>query len=139
MTLGARHRALPRCERPRAQRLTVDKLEDPNRRCLFGVGLANPLPRSSKDFVGGPDWLRQGEGWVTISARNATIRESQMKRIILPVLVLSLLGITAAGAYPTPRTEQAGSSELLVEVGHKGKGKGHGHNHNYKHGNKHGY
>ena len=63
-----------------------------------------------------------------------------MKRIILPVLVLSLLGVTAAGAYPTPRTEQAaGSSELLVEVGHKGKGKGHGHNHSFKHGHKHGY
>jgi Ni/Co efflux regulator RcnB len=61
-----------------------------------------------------------------------------MKRIILPVLVLSLLGITAAGAYPTPRTGQATSSELLVEVGHKGKGKGHHHGnkhgHKYKHG-----
>jgi len=43
-----------------------------------------------------------------------------MKRLILPVLVLSLLGITAAGAYPTPRTEQATSNELLVDVGHKG-------------------
>jgi hypothetical protein len=40
--------------------------------------------------------------------------------LILPGLVLSLLGITAAGAYPTPRTEQATPNELLVEVGHKG-------------------
>ena len=49
-----------------------------------------------------------------------------MKRLILPVLVLSLLGITAAGAYPTPRTEQATSNELLVEVGHKGVKATHG-------------
>jgi hypothetical protein len=64
-----------------------------------------------------------------------------MKRLILPVLVLSLLGITAAGAYPTPRTEQATSNELLVEVGHKGKGKHHhhGNKHGYKHGYKHGH
>jgi hypothetical protein len=65
-----------------------------------------------------------------------------MKRMILPVLVLSLLGITAAGAYPTPRTEQATSNELLVEVGHKGgKGHHHGnkHGHNKWHGNKYKY
>jgi hypothetical protein len=63
-----------------------------------------------------------------------------MKRMILPVLVLSLLGITAAGAYPTPRTEQATSNELLVEVGHKGgKGHKHGHKHGYKHGHNYKY
>jgi hypothetical protein len=71
--------------------------------------------------------------------------ESLMKRIVLPVLVLSLFGITAAGAYPAPLTEQASSSNLVVEVGHKGKGKGHGgkhhagKHHNGKHYNKHGY
>jgi hypothetical protein len=75
--------------------------------------------------------------------------ESLMKRMILPVLVISLFGITAAGAYPTPRTEQATSSALVEQVGHKGKGhsgKGHhhhGHNkyksHNYKYGGKYHY
>ena len=66
-----------------------------------------------------------------------------MKRLVLPVLFLSLFGITAAGAYPAPRTEQATSTDLVVKVGHKGKGHGGKHHagkhHGGKHYNKHGY
>lgn len=57
-----------------------------------------------------------------------------MTRMILPVLVLSLFGITAAGAYPAPLTEQSPSNELVVEIK---KGKGHGHGGKHKHGFKH--
>ena len=62
-----------------------------------------------------------------------------MKRMILPVLVVSLLGITAAGAYPVPRAAQTTSNDLVLDVGHKGgkyNGKGHRHHgHNKYHGN----
>ena len=46
-----------------------------------------------------------------------------MKRTILPVLVLSLFGFTAAGAFPALQKPQSNSSDL-IEVGHKGKGHG---------------
>ena len=73
-----------------------------------------------------------------------------MKRMILPVLVVSLFGITAAGAYPVPRAAQTTSNDLVLDVGHKGgknyNGKGHhhhGHNKyhgpNYKYGGKYHY
>lgn len=59
-----------------------------------------------------------------------------MTRMILPVLVLSLFGITAAVAYPAPLTEQSASNELVVEA--KTKVKVHGGKHHNKHYNKHG-
>jgi hypothetical protein len=68
-----------------------------------------------------------------------------MIRIVLPVLVLSLFGITSAGAFPSPRTEQPASTALVMEVKskakshggkHYGKHKGHPHKHAYKHGGK---
>ena len=61
-----------------------------------------------------------------------------MIRIVLPVLALSLFGITSAGAFPSPRTEQPTSTDLVVEVKSKSKshhaGKHHGKNKgHYKH------
>ena len=56
-----------------------------------------------------------------------------MKRTILPVLVLSLFGFTAAGAFPALQKPQSNSSDL-IEVGHKGKG--HGGKHHNRHHNK---
>ena len=56
-----------------------------------------------------------------------------MKRTVLPVLVLSQFGFTAAGTFPALQKPQSNSSDL-IEVGHKGKG--HGGKHHNRHHNK---
>ena len=61
-----------------------------------------------------------------------------MKRMILPVIVLSLFGITAAGAYPAPRSEQPSASDVIVEVGTKIKVHGGKHGKRTVHVTKHG-
>lgn len=61
-----------------------------------------------------------------------------MTRMILPVLVLSLFGITAAGAYPAPLTDQPISTDLVLEAKTKVKVHGGKHKHYNKHGIKHG-
>ncbi len=64
-----------------------------------------------------------------------------MTRMILPILVLSLFGVTAAGAHPAPLTEQSAPAGLVVEAKtkvkvHGGKYKNYNKKYGYKHGGK---